>query len=177
MKNKLRIKTFCSSLALLLAATLGVQRANAQQPQQPNEAPQHNVGDDPIRELNLTPEQRAQIRAIRQENQEERASINQRLREANRSLQAALDLDSPDEATVEQLLSQVTTLQAAQMRMRVLSEVRIRRVLTPAQRAVLRELRLARQQLRRDLQTPRRNGLTPRNRRNGLRPVAPRIRP
>jgi protein CpxP len=181
MEHKMKPKFLLASVALALffGTPLTSQRSVAQQPDQPNDAAQGPVTDDPIRELNLSPEQREQIRTIRQQTQEERMSINRRLREANQMLQETLDLDNPDEAVIEQLVRQVATLQVAQMRMRVLSEVRIRRVLTPEQRSLLRNLRLSRRL--RPLQNPRRDGLqNPRrlpNRRNALEPIAPRTRP
>ncbi len=154
----------------------------AQQQQQPDSA-QRNSGDDPIRELNLSPEQRERIRAIRDQLHEERAAINQRLRETNRALEEALDAGNPDESVVEQRLRDVAAAQAAATRMRVLSEVRIRRVLTPEQLITLRTLRqnargLRRErqrenmQMRRQEQVDRQRGL--RNRRNGLGPLFPR---
>ena len=175
-QTDLRLIFSSLALALLLGTTFGVQRVAAQADQRPDSAPAQ-VPDDPIRELNLTAEQRQQIRAIRQENQEERASINRRLREANRTLQDALDVDNPDEANIEPLLREVGMLQAAQMRMRVLSELRIRRVLTAEQRTLLRELRGSRQ-LRREVPRQERRELRrfP-NQRNGLRQALPRPRP
>lgn len=177
MKDRSKLIIFALSLLLLLAAPLAVAPVSAQQPDQPNEATQGPPVDDPIRELNLTPEQREQIRAIRQQNQEERVSINGQLRNANRALQEALDADNPDEPVIEQLLRQVAQFQGAQMRLRVLTEVRIRRVLTPEQRTLLRNFRLSRQ-MRRNPQNPRRDALdNPRrfpNQRNGLDRVRPR---
>jgi Spy/CpxP family protein refolding chaperone len=135
--------------------------------------------DDPIRELNLSPEQRERIRAIREELQGERAANNQRLRETNRALEDALDVDNPDESVVEQRLRDVAAAQAAAMRLRVLSEVRIRRVLTPEQLITLRTLRQNARSMRRERQRQniemrrqeridRRRGLS--NPRNGLGP-------
>jgi Spy/CpxP family protein refolding chaperone len=178
MKHKMSPKRVLAlaAMALFFGTPFTLDRTVAQQPDQPNDAAQRPVADDLIRELNLTPEQREQIRGIRQQNQEERMLINRRLREANQTLQEALDLDNPDEVVIEQLVRQVATLQGAQMRMRVLSEVRIRRVLTPEQRSLLRNLRLSRQLRRNPLQNPRREGLR-RNRRNALRPIGPTTRP
>lgn len=136
--------------------------------------------EDPIQQLNLTPEQRQQIRIIREQMRDERAAINQRLREANLALELALDADEVDEAVIEQRLRDVASAQAAQMRMRVLSEVRIRRVLNPAQRALLREIRQAMQFRRqRQMDNPRRPLANPDGRRrfpnqgNTLGPYAP----
>ena len=136
--------------ALLFVAT-PPHIVNAQQQEQP-EAQPRRAGDDPIRELNLSPEQRERIRAIREQLQGERATINQRLRETNRALEEALDADNPDESVVEERLRDVSAAQAAAMRMRVLSEVRIRRVLTPEQLITLRTLRQNARSLRRERQ-------------------------
>jgi Spy/CpxP family protein refolding chaperone len=151
-----------------------------QQPQ--TDSQQRPFRGDPIRELNLSPEQRERIRAIREELQGERATINQRLRETNLSLEEALDADNPDESVVEQRLRDVAAAQAAAMRMRVLSEVRIRRVLTPEQLITLRTLRKNARSFRRERQLQnrqsqrqervnRRRGLP--KQRDGLRPFLP----
>jgi len=123
----------------------------AHQQQQPD-PPQRQPGGDPIRELNLSPEQRERIRAIREQLQGERAANNQRLRETNRALEEALDADNPDESVVEQRLHDVAAAQAAAMRLRVLSEVRIRRVLTSEQLSTLRTLRQNARSRRRERQ-------------------------
>jgi Spy/CpxP family protein refolding chaperone len=109
---------------------------------------------DPIRQLNLTPEQREQIRAIREHNQNERAVTAQKLREANRALEQALNVENPDEAVVEQRLKDVADAQASQTRMRVLTEIRIRRVLTAEQRVLLRSLQEQARENRRQRMLP-----------------------
>lgn len=97
--------------------------------------------EDPIRQLNLTAEQREQIRAINQLVHEERAALELRRRETSRALEEALEADFPDEAVIEQRLRDLAEAQAASMRMRVLTEVRIRRVLTPEQLETWRTMR------------------------------------
>ncbi|MCM3904122.1 MAG: periplasmic heavy metal sensor [Pyrinomonadaceae bacterium] len=165
----------------LLVATPSYALGAYQQPQPDSQ--QRPAGDDPIRELNLTPEQRERIRAIREQLQAERATINQRLGEANQALDEALDADNPDESMIEQRLRDVAAAQAAVMRMRVLTEVRIRRVLTPEQLTTLRILRQQARNLRRERQRDnmerrrqeridRRRGVQ--NQRNGLAPLSPR---
>lgn len=109
---------------------------------------QRRPGGDPIRQLNLTPEQREQIRTIRQQNQKERAGIGERVRETNQALEAVLDSDSPEEPLVEQRIREASAAQAAAMRMRILTEVRIRRVLTSDQRNLLRAFRQQANQFR-----------------------------
>ena len=135
------------SLVILFASV-----ALGQTPQPPTPGPEAmRPGDgDPIRQLNLTPEQREQIRAIRQNNQNERAAVGQKLREANIALEQALSVENPEEVVVEQRLKEVAAAQASQMRLRVLSEIRIRRVLTPDQRVLLRSLQQQAKENRRE---------------------------
>lgn len=166
---------------VFLAAIATFSMSYGQTPQSPNSAEsQQAAGGDPIRQLNLTPEQREQIRSIRQQTNGERAAINQRVGEANRALEAALDSDNPDESSVEQTMKDLAAAQAAAMRMRIATEVRIRRVLTVEQRAILRALRLEAREMQRELlemrdQRQRRRDERPnlRNQRNGLGPLFP----
>ena len=97
---------------------------------------------DPIEQLRLTPEQRQRIRMIFAENKDERQSINRRVREANVALDQALDADPVDENVIEQRVNELATAQTAQMRMRIQTEVKIRRELRAEQLATLRRLRL-----------------------------------
>jgi Spy/CpxP family protein refolding chaperone len=173
------------TLLALLAFSGAVPSISAQIPQPPAGAPepqQGAFGGDPIRQLNLTPEQREQIRSIRENNKTERAAINERLRDANRGLEEALNSENPDEAVVEERLRDVAAAQSSAMRMRILTEIRIRRVLTPEQRSVLRSLQQQAKELRRErlLGNPderqrrrdERRGLQ--NQRNRLGPLFPR---
>lgn len=125
------------------------------------------TGDpDPILQLNLTPEQRQKIRLLTQETRDERQTTNRRLREANAALDQALEADTIDENLVEQRLNELAAAQAAQTRMRVHMELRIRRLLYPEQLATLKRLRL---QVR-DVMNPQRQN-------NPRRPNADAFRP
>jgi Spy/CpxP family protein refolding chaperone len=97
---------------------------------------------DPIEQLRLTPEQQQRIRIILEGNKEERQQINRRLREANVALDQALDTEPTDETVIDQRLTELAAAQAAQMRMRIQTELKIRRELRPEQLATLRRLRL-----------------------------------
>jgi Spy/CpxP family protein refolding chaperone len=144
MKTKLIIIT---SFVLMIA--LGGLSSNcpAQQTLQ-KDSSQSTGNEDPIGQLNLSPEQREQIRTIRQQMQAERVQVNERLREANRLFEQVLESDNPDETVVEERVKELATAQAAQLRMRALLEVRIRRVLTPDQRVLLQNLRQQAKQMR-----------------------------
>ena len=97
---------------------------------------------DPIEQLRLAPEQRQRIRMIFEDSKTERQHINRRVREANVALDQALDADPTDENAVEQRINDLAAAQAAQMRMRIQTELKIRRELRPEQLATLRRLRL-----------------------------------
>ncbi|HEV2833692.1 MAG TPA: Spy/CpxP family protein refolding chaperone [Pyrinomonadaceae bacterium] len=121
---------------------------------------------DPIEQLRLTPDQRQAIRRIVAESQAERQSTNRRVREANVALDLALETEPTDENLIEQRINELAVAQAAQLRMRIHTEMRIRRILRPEQLATLRHLRL---QLR-DVLSPQRMN-NPRVRPNqGFRP-------
>ncbi len=115
---------------------------------------------DPITQLQLTPDQRQRVRMILEENKGERQSINRRVREANVALDQALDADRTDENVIEQRINDLAAAQAAQTRMRIHTEMKIRRELTPEQLATLRRLRLQVRDFvngQRPLNPPRRN--------------------
>jgi Spy/CpxP family protein refolding chaperone len=123
------------SVAALLVFSLAITALGQDTPATP-------TPDDPIRQLNLTPEQRQQIRRLTAETRDERQTTNQRLRAANAALDQALDADPLDENVVEQRINEVAAAQAAQTRMRAHFEMRIRRLLNSEQLAVLRRLHL-----------------------------------
>lgn len=182
MKHNGQILTSLAVLVFFIAVpSICGQTVQEQQPA--SGAPQQRrLAGDPVRQLNLTPEQREQIRTIREQSQTERAAINERVRETDRALEAALDSDSPDEAVVEQRMREAAAAQAAAMRMRILTEVRIRRMLTSEQRNLLRALRQQANQLRRErpLKGPderlrrREEQRSLQNQRNGIGPLFPR---
>ena len=175
MKQAEQIMLMVLVSAIILVA--GAANSLAQQPQAEG-AP--GVVTDPIRDLNLSPEQRERIRSIREEMRDERAAINQRLRETNLVLEELLDSDNPDDALVERRLRDVADAQAASMRMRVLTEIRVKKVLTPEQLATLRTLRQNARETRRERRQEnndmrRRDGLPRRGlpSRNTMAPVFP----
>jgi len=163
--------------ALLVLATLTVF-AQSPQDSQSNAAPP-GAGPDIMEQLRLTPDQAQKIRQMQRQTREERAAIGDRLREANRALEDALYAPTLDEALIEQRMQAVAAAQSAQLRMRIQTEMRIRRVLNPDQLAVWSDLRLKAGDVirnRKDNARPIRpgaEGLRP-NQRNGIAPLDPR---
>ena len=132
---KMRSKTFIVISAVVLFLTLAPTVFATQ------DAPQ-DVARDPIEQLRLTPEQRQRIRMILADNKNERQATNRRVREANVALDQALDADPINESIIEQRVQELAAAQAAQLRMRIQTEIKVRRELRPEQLAVLRSLRL-----------------------------------
>lgn len=174
-----RVLTLLTVLTFL-AAVPSILGQTAPQPAATAEAQQRALGGDSIQLLNLTPEQREQIRSIRENNKMERAAVNEQLREANRALEETLNSDNPDEASVEKRLRDVSAAQFAATRMRVLTEIRIRRVLTAEQRNILRSLQQQARETRRErlkanseerLKRRAERSRTLQNQRNGLGPL------
>jgi Spy/CpxP family protein refolding chaperone len=93
-----------------------------------------------FRALNLTPEQRAQIAAIRRETEPQGRLLGARLRQARRALDEAIYSANPDEGVVEERTRELAAAQAAVMRLRTLTELKIRRVLSPEQLNTFRRL-------------------------------------
>ena len=116
--------------ALLIATTASISQAQLTDPQ------------DPIEQLRLTPDQRQRIRMIFEQNKAERQMLNRRVREANVALDQALDTEPIDETLIDQRINDLSTAQAAQLRMRIRTELQIRRELRPEQLATLKRLRL-----------------------------------
>ncbi len=125
----MKLLTFIAAV-LLLATTASIGHAQLVDPQ------------DPIEQLRLTPDQRQRIRVILEQNKAERQMLNRRVREANVALDQALDVEPIDETLIDQRISDLSTAQAAQLRMRIRTELQIRRELRPEQLATLRRLRL-----------------------------------
>ena len=94
--------------------------------------------------LGLTPDQIARIRTIRQQNRADRQMTRQRLNQAQRALDEAIYSDDANEDVIEQRAREVAEAQAADVRLRAMTELSIRRVLTPQQLNIFRTIRLQR---------------------------------
>jgi Spy/CpxP family protein refolding chaperone len=93
-----------------------------------------------LRVLNLTPEQRAQISAIRRETEPQGRLLGVRLRQARRALDEAIYSDNPNDGVIEDRVREVSAAQAAITHLRTLTELKIRRVLSPEQLNAFRQL-------------------------------------
>jgi Spy/CpxP family protein refolding chaperone len=138
---------FALALLLLCAPHAHAQNATRQQP--PEDAPAAADAASLLSRLNLTAAQVAQMSEIREQSVPRARELTRRLNLARRALDECIYSDAPDEALVEQRAREVSEAQAALVRLRAQTELRVRRVLTPEQLQTFRELRIdARRQQR-----------------------------
>ncbi|MET0623386.1 MAG: Spy/CpxP family protein refolding chaperone [Pyrinomonadaceae bacterium] len=112
-----------------------------------------------MRRLNLSRAQRIQLREIRRQREPETRELVRRVRLARRALDEAIYSDAAEDSLVEQRAGELATAQAALVRLRAATELKVRRVLTAEQLQTFRELR--RQAQQRQLLQRRRAGPDP----------------
>ena len=140
------MKTVKHSLFLSLAVVILIAGSAAGQAGPPgNErnqmAPQENPRRNLFRQLGLN---QAQLRQIGQLNRRRRPLMEEaqtRFREANRRLDEAIYSDQLNEADVQERIKEVQISQAELVRLRSMSELSIRKVLTPEQLIRFRRMR------------------------------------
>jgi Spy/CpxP family protein refolding chaperone len=157
--RKSPVAILCGFAFTLLALSAQPVRAQDASPttaqQQDGAATQINPNDPAtiLGHLNLSSEQITQMRSIQSESVPQAKQLNQRLVQARRSLDEAIYSDNVDESLIEQRARDVAEAQAALVRFRAQTELRVRRILTTEQLQTFRNLRdqaiLNRQQQRR----------------------------
>jgi Spy/CpxP family protein refolding chaperone len=184
MKRNIKsIKLAALAAAVVLFGLCGAVAAQTTETQAPAEPPPAQTEALPnqfadLRQLNLTPEQIEKVREINFELKDQRQEANQRLRLANRALAEAIESPTPNETLIAQRSKEVADAQANTIRLRSLTEARVLQVLTPEQRARVREIRVRNQALQDARQRQKANGRAQRGlqggRVNSLTPIQPR---
>jgi Spy/CpxP family protein refolding chaperone len=183
MKLFTRQTAACAFALLLLVCAVSASQVYAQTADEDPQTDSTQGGNQDanwVTVLGLTPDQVARIRTIRQQNRVEWQAARQRLNQAQRALDQAIYADDADEAVIEQRAREVGEAQANEVRLRVRTELGIRRVLTLQQlntfRAIrqqrIREAQMKRRMENADQQRPRRN----RRLGNGINLAPPRSR-
>ena len=143
--QKLARLTVFLLFAVFFSSAIASAQVENQQPlnnpnQQTQEKPAQNLKLDEV--LELTKEQRIQIREIRQRMQPQNQMVNRRVQIARRALDEAIYADEPDEALIEQRARELAEAQTEQVKARATTEYQIRRVLTNEQLKKFRFLRM-----------------------------------
>lgn len=151
MNNKVRTLWTTLAAALIGAVALVTVAAQAQETRQPaQERPGHGrafgqgrgMGLGPgLARLNLSDQQREQIRAIMQEARNANEVPDKNLGALQRELRAAIFADTPDHGKIDQLKATIAEAQASALNARIAVDLKIAEVLTPEQRAAAREVR------------------------------------
>jgi Spy/CpxP family protein refolding chaperone len=143
MKRTFTKRAAVSVAALfLLLLSISSTQVLAQTPGEPSpEAAQDDQTQNWQGALGLSPDQVGRIRSILQEKKVERQAITQHLKQAQRALDEAIYSDNATEAVIEQRAREVAEAQAAQIHLRAMTELNIRRVLTPEQLNKFRTIR------------------------------------
>lgn len=94
-----------------------------------------------LRQLGLSVQQIRQIRALNSQRGPMMQSAQQRFRQANRALDEAIYADQIDETIIQERLRGVQLAQAEVLKFRFMTELAVRRVLTPEQLMRFREIR------------------------------------
>jgi Spy/CpxP family protein refolding chaperone len=150
------------SLPLVLATNTFGQEEGPPDPPRDDRPMDQNAGPrgaDLIERLNLNPEQIRQIRQIRRRSAEDFRNARERMKSAQVALDEAIYADSVDEGDIEAKARAFASAQADMARLRALTELQIRRVLTPDQLKTFREIRISAQLQNPDRRRPpRRDG-------------------
>ena len=95
-------------------------------------------GPFPFAHLNLTNQQRSQMRAILDEQRSGRQDAREELRKAHDELRAAIfGSANPDTGRIDELVTRIASLEADALKARVASEIKIASILTDEQRQEL----------------------------------------
>ena len=138
-------------LSLLLLALCAPTGAKAQVPDEPQARQEVNPqqparGLNLMQRLNLTREQRQQLREIRRQSEPEVRAQTRRVRLARRALDEAIYADAIDDTLIEQRSRELAAAQSALIRLRATTELKVRRVLTDEQLRLFVKLRRQAQQ-------------------------------
>lgn len=126
-------------LAMLLTCSVVTVKAQEDAPNAQTDTQQNRPRL--LEALELTPDQIQRIRRINQENRPQLRAANQRLREANRSLDTAVYSDVADEADIQLKIKEVHAAHSAMIKLRAETEFAVRKILTPEQLVKFREIR------------------------------------
>ncbi|MBA3323163.1 MAG: Spy/CpxP family protein refolding chaperone [Pyrinomonadaceae bacterium] len=130
----------CFALAAVLLASSQHVAGQEEEPAAARPRQQQLVAEL-LQALNLTPEQKEQIKLIKQQTNTDGRLVQQRLRRARRALDAAIYSPDASEALIEQRTREFADAQNAQARLRASAELKVRRVLTPEQLQTFLQLR------------------------------------
>ncbi len=157
-------------LVLLFAASSATVKAQNNPP--PDEEMRQTVPPRPnlMAQLGLTQDQIKQIRQINQAKKPQMRAAQDRLREANRNLDQAIYADVANDVEIQARLKDVQAAHAEVIKIRSLTELAVRKILSPDQLAKFRDVREKFAEQKENMQQRMNNRqMNAPNRRNNLR--------
>jgi Spy/CpxP family protein refolding chaperone len=140
--ERFAVVLFGLTLVLLpLCANVEAQEQDEPQAQQQATPEQPARALNLMQRLNLSREQRQQLREIRRESEAEMRAHTRRVRLARRALDEAIYADAVDDALIEQRSRELSAAQSALVHLRAATELKIRRLLSDEQLRLFRNLR------------------------------------
>ena len=160
MRKPMKKKYFLVATGLLLLCAFMSTEAQTNTPQPTPDpaatgAPQ--VQNLPT-QLNFTPEQVEQWRAINREFRSQEIAAAQKVRQARLAMSEAMEAPTPNEELIKQRAKDLADAQSALTQLQALRQARVLQMLTPEQRVKLKEIR---EEIRERNQALRRQQLGP----------------
>lgn len=128
-------------IGFLIVISNAAVKAQAETPDAPGRQTDGERRPNLLQQLDLSPEQVQQLRQITAEKKPLMREAQNRLREANRSLDQAIYADNADEADVQARVKEVQKAQADVIKIRSANEFAVRRILTVGQLVKFRDFR------------------------------------
>lgn len=157
MRSNIFIEALFLAALTLVSVTAGLAQdvTSPEAKSQPTSNMPPDARPNLFAQLGLARPQIQQIRRLNMERKPLMEAAQLRFREANRSLDEAIYADQVDDAVVQDRLKDVQLAQADVAKVRYISEVAIRKILTPEQVIRFRELRQKFEQTRQTFETRR----------------------
>ncbi len=135
--------TGVAAVMVLLAAGASMAMDKEQGPQGPMQGQAQARGEEhwknEAKELGLTPEQSAKMKALREENRSAMEGVRAQLKAKDAALRQELDAAKPDRAKAESIVKEISALEEKVGLARVDQALKVREILTPEQAKKLRE--------------------------------------
>ena len=157
MRSNIFNKALFLAALTLVSVTAGLAQdvASPEVKSQPTPNMPPNARPNLFAQLGLARPQIQQIRRLNMDRKPLMEAAQLRFREANRLLDEAIYADQVDDAVVQDRLKEVQLAQADVAKVRYMSEVAIRKILTPEQLVRFRDLRQRFEQVRQSIETRR----------------------
>jgi len=130
-----------SGLAAALALGVGISASVlADQGTAPDQSKWHGGGRGPFAQLNLTDDQKSQMKALHEQQRDQMKNTFQALRDAHQQLRAQVFSDNPDNAQIATLQTKIAGLEKDALSARIDMDRKISAILTPDQRKTMATL-------------------------------------